>query len=168
MPEHKELIELIESGRHVLIGAKALAYYTEPRFTEDTDYVVSGQTFARIRKWMREKKVEHQDLGLVIRFRSLGVDVIDGRSNAVLKEILKRENVKPSAEALAAAKYISFINMHRGPRRIQDVADFALLVVLKDFDLSRLRSLLVGEYAAQWGEVEKLIRDIREGKPITI
>src|SRR5205085_323362 len=76
MPERQELIGMIESGPHILIGAKALAHYTPPRFTQDTDYIVSGQIFARIRKWMREEAIEHQDHGMVIRFLWLGLDVI--------------------------------------------------------------------------------------------
>ncbi|MBI4580143.1 MAG: hypothetical protein HY718_10605 [Planctomycetes bacterium] len=168
MPERQELIELIDSGKHVLIGAKAMAYYTQPRFTEDTDYIVSGQTFARIRKWARQKGVAAEDLGLVLRFRSLAVDVIDGRSNPVLKEILKHEATRPCPEALAAAKYVSFINQQRGERRLQDVADFARLVVLSSFDRTKVQGYMVGEYAAQWPEVDKLIADIKAGRPITI
>src|SRR5687767_2231952 len=96
MPQRKELIDLIESGKHILIGAKALAHHTKPRFTQDTDYIVSGQTFQRIKKWMREGKVEHEDLGLVIRFHQLAVDVIDAGDHVVLKEILKLEKSPPS------------------------------------------------------------------------
>ena len=168
MPQREELVQLIESGKHVLIGAKALAYYTRPRFTQDTDYVVSGQTFARIRKWMSQNNVDHEDLGLVLRFHSLALDVIDGRSNDVLKEILKREGTVPGLEALATAKYVSMINPQRAERRLQDASDFAALVVLKDFDLHKLRTYLVGPYAEQWPEVQKLIDDIKAGRPITI
>jgi len=146
MPKRQELIHLIESGRHVLIGVKALAHHTQPRFTQDSDYLVGAQTFTRIRKWMKVEKVEHEDLGMVVRFISLGVDVIDARSNEVLSEILKRGKSPPSAEALAAAKYVSFINPAQGQRRLQDVADFAQLVTLPTFDSNELRSFLVGAY----------------------
>jgi hypothetical protein len=168
MPQHRELMELIESDKHVLIGAKALAFYTEPRFTQDTDYIVSGRTFQRIRKWMRENNVAGADLGLVLRFHSLAVDVLDGRGNSVLKEILRREPAKPSAEALAASKYVSLVSQQRGPRRMQDVAVFAQLVTLDRFDLDTLKDYLVEEYAAQWPEILQLIEDIRAGRPITI
>jgi hypothetical protein len=168
MPGRQELIEIIEGGRHVLIGAKALAYHTQPRFTEDSDYLVGAQVFTRIRKWIREENVEHQDLGMVIRFLSLGVDVIDARSNEVLKEILNRRQSPASAEALAAAKYVSFINPVRGPRRIQDVADYAQLVTLPNFNLDEFRTFFVGVYQNQWPEAEKLVADIKAGRPITI
>lgn len=168
MPQRQEVMELITSGKHVLIGAKALAYYTEPRFTQDTDYVVAGQTFRRIRKWAKDNEVAVEDLGLVLRLHTLGLDVIDGRSNAVFKELLEREPPKPSPEALAATKYISFTNQQRGHRRLQDVADFSQLVTLAKFDEDRLQSYLVGEYAALWPEVAGLIADIRAGRPITI
>ena len=35
--EHLRLVELIESDRHLLVGAKALAAHIEQRFTDDTD-----------------------------------------------------------------------------------------------------------------------------------
>lgn len=38
LPQWRELIELIELSEHVLIGAKAMAHYTQPRFTEDSEY----------------------------------------------------------------------------------------------------------------------------------
>lgn len=168
MPERKDLIALIESGAHLIIGAKALAHYTPPRFTEDTDYVVCAQTFTRIRKWARDKAVETQDLGMVLRFPSLAVDVIDVRSNGVFKDLLERENKIPSPEGLAAAKYISMVNPHRGDRRFADVGDFAQLVKLPRFDLDKLRSFLVNTYPEQWPDVVKLIDDIKQGRPITI
>lgn len=168
MPQRKELVELIESGKHVLIGAKALAYHTKPRFTEDTDYLVSGQTFTRIRKWAKQHHLEPDELGAVLRFSSLALDVLDARTNDVFKEILKRERSVPSPEALAAAKYVSIVNPDRAQRRLQNASDFAELVMLKDFDVQELRGYLVGPYAEQWGDVEKLIGDIKAGRPITI
>lgn len=168
MPDRQELMELIESGKHVLVGAKALAYYTDPRFTEDSDYIVDGKTFQRIRKWAADKGIPVEDLGLVLRLRTLAVDVIDARSNAVLKEILKHESAKPSPEALAAAKYVSFVNQTRGRRRIRDVSDFSDLVVLKDFSLDKMKTYMVAEYESQWPDVVKLVEDIKAGRPITI
>jgi hypothetical protein len=168
MLQRQDLINLIESGRHVLIGAKALAHHTQPQFTQESDYLVGGEVFVRIQKWMRNGKVEHEDLGTAIRCPSFGVDVLDARSNEVLSEILKRGKTPVSAEALAAAKYISFINPARGQRRLQDVADFAQLVTLPTFDSNELRTFFVGGYANQWPEIEKLIADIKAGRPITM
>lgn len=168
MPGHQELIEIIESGEYLLIGAKALAHFVKPRFTADTDYVVSGKTFQRIRKWARDNGVQVEDVGFVLRFESLAVDVIDARSNAVFKELLKQEAGLPSPEALAAAKYVAIVNQQRGLRRFQDIADLAELVVLQGFDLVRLRAYLVDPYAERWTDVEKLIADIRAGRPVTI
>lgn len=168
MPQREQLVQMIESGKHVLVGAKALAHYTKPRFTEDTDYVVSGQTFARIRKWARQNGIEHDDLGLVLRFASLALAVIDGQSNEVFKEMLKRERAVPAPEALAAAKYVSMVDLERAQRRLLDASDFAELVMLKDFEQEKLHSYLVSPYADQWPQVQKLIDDIRAGRSITI
>jgi hypothetical protein len=168
MPARKQLVALIESGPHLLISAKALARYTKPRFTEDTDYLVGGQSFAHIRRWARSEGAAHEDLGAALRFPEFAVDVLDGRSNEVLTEILDHQRGIPSPEALAAAKYVSMINIERAQRRLQDVSDFAQLVVLKDFDPTKLRGFLVGPYADQWCEVVKLIEDIKAGRPITI
>lgn len=161
---------MIEARRHLLVGAKALTAYMEQRFTKDTDYVVGRRDFARIRKWFREQGIAHEDRGEVIQSEALAIDVIDGHFHPVLKEILKQESGLPSAEALAATKYVAFVSDTREQRKkYQHIADFAGLVTLDGFDVNKFLAFLVDRHAEQRGQARELIDRIRRNEfPITI
>ena len=135
LPERQELEAIIRDGGGLLIEAKALALYVKPRFSEDTDYLVDGRTFQRVRAWFRDHRdrIDYDDGGEAIACEPLGIDVVDARNHPVLLEIARRESVVPSAEALAAMKYCSAINPAR-KRRDQDAVDFRSLVKLPGFD----------------------------------
>jgi hypothetical protein len=165
----KELIALIESGRHLLIGAQALIQYTRPRYTEDTDYAVGQQMFRRVRKWFRDRRetVDYEDAGEMIRSKSLALDIINAHNNPVLLCVLRAESGLPSPEALAACKYAAMTSPTRDrAERIQDFADFSRLVLLEDFDAQKLLGYLATPYDAQRNEVARLIDDIRSGRPV--
>ena len=165
----KDLIALIESGRHLLIGAKALIQYTRPRFTEDTDYAVGRQMFRRVRKWFRDRRetVDCEDAGEMIRSKSLALDIINAHNNPVLLCVLRAESGLPSPEALAACKYAAMTSPTRDRvERIQDFADFSRLVLLDDFDTRKLLGYLAPPYDAQRDEVARLIDDIRSGREV--
>lgn len=170
-PLRRELIALIESDRHLLIGAQALIQYTEPRFTADTDYAVGLRSFQRIRKWFKahEEQVTYQDEGEAIRSESLAVDVLNAAMNPVLLEVLKAENALASPEALAACKYVAIASPARGrERRLRDAADFAALVLREGFEDGKLLGYMVGPYATEHDTMRALIRDIRDDKPMRI
>ena len=165
----QELVDLIESGRHLLIGAKALARFTRPRFTEDTDYAVDLQAYRRVSKWFRERRdrVTYEDLGEAIRCKTLAIDVINAHNNDVLLEVLQHETGLPSAEGLAACKFVAMSSPTRDRAdRIQDFADFSRLALLDEFDAQKLLSYMVGPYAEQREETQRLIDDIRAGRPV--
>jgi hypothetical protein len=165
MAEHLELVALIESDRHLLVGAKALAAYLKQRFTEDTDYVVGHSSFQRVRKWMKKRSIPHEDTGEAIRSEKLGIDVIDAANNPVLLEILKRESGLPSPEALAATKYLAIVSGTREPQRVHfDIGDFMGLVGLEGFDVAKLLGFLVDRYEQQRPHVRDLIAKIKAGE----
>ncbi|HEY3245179.1 MAG TPA: hypothetical protein VGM03_17700, partial [Phycisphaerae bacterium] len=99
-PLRRELIGLIESGRHLLIGAQAVIHYTQPRFTQDTDYAVDLRGFRRVRKWMKDRKesVSYRDVGEALHCDSLGIDVLNGGVHPVLAAVLRSERGMPSPE----------------------------------------------------------------------
>lgn len=170
-PLRRELIELIESGRYLLIGAQALIRYTAPRFTDDIDYLVGPRAFSRIRKWLKDhaEAVSHSDEGEAIRSESLAVDVVNARNNPVRSAVLKAESGVPSPEALAACKYVAMTNPTRGrSARLQDAADFSKLVLREGFDRSRLLSFMVARYEPQRGAVAKLLDDLVSGRPVEL
>ena len=170
MDEHLKLVEMIESDRHLLVGAKALAAYVEQRFTDDTDYVVGRGSFQKVRGWLKRQNIEHEDSGEAIRSKALGIDVIDASNNPVLQEILKRENGIPSPEALAATKYITIVSGTRGQRKVhQDISDLIGLVTLDAFDVEIFLGYLVERYEEQRQHARDLIDRIKRGEsPITI
>jgi hypothetical protein len=166
LPERRELDAIIRQGGGLLIGAKALARYVKPRFTEDTDYLVDGRTFQKVRTWFRDHKdhIPYEDGGEAITCEALGIDVVDARNHPVLLEIARRESVIPSAEALAAMKYCSAINPAR-TRRDQDAVDFRSLVKLPGFDDAKCLSYFVDRFESLRGEVGTAIDKIRKGDP---
>jgi len=170
-PLRRELIDLIESGRHLVIGAAALARYVRPRFTDDVDYAVGLALFRRVRKWFKDHAdiTPYVDEGEALRCQALGVDVINAAANEVLRFVLKAERGLPSPEGLAACKYAAMTSPTRGrAERLQDAADLAKLVALSDFDTGRLLSFLVGPYEPDRPRVRRLISDLRAGRPIRI
>ncbi len=163
-PERQELEALIRAGRGLLIGAKALASYLKPRFTEDTDYLVDGRTFQLLRRWFRERQatLSCDDSGEALRCEALGIDIIDSRHHPVLKEVVRRESVLPCLEALAAVKYCSAISPSR-TRKEQDAVDFRELVRLPDFDAAKCLTYFVEQFEALRPEIAEAIERIRSG-----
>ena len=169
MSKHLQLVEMIESDRYLVLGAKAMATYVKQRFTEDTDYLVGHRAFGRIRKWLVDAGIPFDDEGEAIRVEQLGIDVIDAANNPVLKEMLNRETGVPSVEVLAASKYVAIISGTRGQQRVHfDIGDFIGLVCLDGFDSEKFLSCLVDRYAEQRSHASEIIARIRRGEaPIT-
>lgn len=164
-PQHKQLVALIESERHLLIGAKALATHMEQRFTQDTDYLVSRRSFDRVRKWLREQKVDHRDEGDALLIGPLAIDVIDADAHPVPKEVLKHETGIPSSEALAAMKYAAIVSETRDQRkRYSDISDLVGLVTLSKFDVGRFLAFLVERFEEQRPQAGELVERIRRGE----
>lgn len=169
MSKHLQLVELIESDRYLVLGAKAMATYVKQRFTEDTDYLVGHRAFGRIRKWLADAGIPFDDEGEAIRVEHLGIDVIDAANNPVLKEMLNRETGVPSVEALAASKYVAIVSGTRGQQRMHfDIGDFIGLVCLDGFDVEKFLGCLVDRYVEQRPHASEIIDRIRRGEaPIT-
>lgn len=164
-PQHRQLVALIESERHLLIGAKALATHMEQRFTQDTDYLVSRRGFERVRKWLTDQQIDHRDEGDALLIRALAIDVVDADWHPVLKEVLKHETGIPSSEALAALKYAAIVNKSRDQRkRHSDISDLVGLVTLPKFDVARFLAFLVERCEQQGPQLGELVERIRRGE----
>jgi len=166
LPERQELEGIIRQAGGLLIGAKALAHYLKPRFTRDTDYLVDGKTFQKVRAWFRKHKdrITYDDGGEAITCDALAIDVVDARTPPVLLEVARRESVVASPEALAAMKYCSAINPARD-RRDQDAVDFRALVKLAEFDTAKCLSYFVDRFESLRPEVDASIERIKRGAP---
>jgi hypothetical protein len=162
--QHRKLIFIIEADRHLLIGAKALAAHMDQRFTKDTEYLVNRSTYQKVRKWLHEENVEHNDLSESLLIESLAIDVLDADDHPVLKKILQSETGIPSAEALAAMKCIAIISDTRNQRkRYLDLSDFVGLVTLQGFRIERLLEYFVDRFEKQRPRVAEVIGKIRRG-----
>jgi hypothetical protein len=170
MPEHVKLVEIIESERHLLVGARALAVHIEQRFTKDTDYVVGNRVFQKVRRWLQREEIPHDDLGGALLCKSLGIDVINAGSNPVLKEILKHETGTGSPEALAATKYVAIVSGTRGQQKLHfDIGDLIGLATLGEFDVEKFLGYLVERYEERRPHARELIDKIKRGEgPIAI
>lgn len=158
----EDLIALVESGRHIVLGAQATMFYTKPRYTADIDYAVGGQDFAKVRRWFEESGVAYEFNGEAIECPALRVDVIDGSRNAVIEAVLARESGIPCLEAVAALKYVAAISPTRAyERRQQDAADLAALVLRPGFDDQAFLQLMVGPYTAEVERATGVLADIK-------
>ena len=167
-PQRQELEDLIRASGGLLIGAKALAHYLKPRFTQDTDYLVDGKAFQKVRKWFESHRgtIVYDDQKEAICCDVLAIDVIDARHHPVLLEVARRESVLPSPEALAAIKYAA---SPLRTRREQDVVDFHSLVRLEGFNTDKCLGFFAGQAEPLRQEIQAAIERIRRGdSPVTI
>jgi hypothetical protein len=164
-----ELIRLIESRRHIILGAKATMFYTKPRYTADVDYAVGSHDFAAVRAWFSQTGVEHEFNGEAIQCERLRVDVIDASKNPVIAGVLSRETGIPSVEAVAALKYASAISPTRAyERRRQDAADFAALVRRAGFGADKFLGFFTGAFEAERENARTVLADVQAGRPCSL
>jgi hypothetical protein len=157
-----ELVALIESGRHIVVGARATMFYTRPRYTADIDYAVGGREFAEIRQWFDDSGVAYEFNGEAVECSALRVDVIDASRNAAMEAVLAEESGIPSLEAVAALKYVAAISPTRAyERRQQDAADLAALVLRPGFDDDAFLRFFVGPYTAEVDRARTVLGDIK-------
>ncbi|MHC4066730.1 MAG: hypothetical protein ACYSUI_19820 [Planctomycetota bacterium] len=166
---HDELIALIESGRYVVLGARAAMFYTKPRYTADIDYAVGKGEFAEVRRWFERSGVAYDFSGEAIECPALRVDVIDASRNAVIEAVLAREEGIPSLEAVAALKYVAAISPTRAyERKQQDAADLAALVLRPEFEDEAFLRLLVGPYEAEVERARTVLADIKAHRNLSL
>ena len=151
----EELIALIESGLHIILGARATMFYTKPRYTADIDYAVGKRDFAEVRRWFEDSGVAHEFNGEAIECPALGVDVIDGSQNAVIEAVLARD--------------VAAISPTRAyERKQQDAADLVALVLRPGFDDGAFLQLMVGPYAAELQQARTVLADIKAHRNLTL
>ena len=156
------LIQLIESGPHIVVGARATMFHTRPRYTADVDYAVGRAEFARIREWLDEAGLHYEFNGEAVECKALRVDIIDGSRNAVINAVLEAKSGIPSLEAVAALKYVAATSPTRPyERKQQDAADLTALVLKPGFDDDAFAALFVGPYQAEVDRARAVLADIK-------
>lgn len=165
-----ELVAMIESDRHIILGARATMFYTKPRYTADTDYAVGPKQYAKILRWLGQAGVSFASQGESILCSELRVDIFDATHNAVIQEVLKQQQKGvPSLEAVAALKYVAAISPTRTyERKQQDAADLIALILRPEFDDASFLQHLIGPYADDLGKAEQLLADVKAHRPIVL
>src|SRR5438105_15036769 len=81
----RQVIETIEAqrARWVLVGAHAIGIMTEPRATEDFDFVVQGDKLEAVLVALRERfgTLGEQDIGVAVRLKKIDIDLIRSTSH---------------------------------------------------------------------------------------
>lgn len=161
-----ELVAMIESDRHIIVGARATMFYTRPRYTADIDYAVGRKQYGKIIRWLGQAGVSFTSEGEAILCSELRVDVIDASRNEVIQEVLEQQRGVPSLEAVAALKYVAAISPTRSyERKQQDAADLTALVLCPEFDEGAFVRFLVGPYADEVEKAKGILADIKAHRP---
>lgn len=169
--------------KYIIVGAHAVNSYSgKPRATVDVDLIAQYPNKVRDALLASFPELQAQDHPVVIRLLRAGVEAIDiirPTSGKMFREALKRATTLkidrvqvslPSVEAVIALKFNSMTTpARRHGDRFQDAADFTRLVqnhpALK---LDVLKDLAELAFPGTSTEIEKMVNDIRAGKPINI
>lgn len=167
------------AARWALVGAHAVGLHTEPRATEDFDFIVEDAKLRRVVAALEEEfgDLGVQDMGPALRLATLGVDLIRSATHPVFAQALRHTRQVqswrvPIPEVLIVLKFLSAVNPWRGPaKRAYDVGDLRALVQalgLERLDgelMTRLAGLV---YPGAEREFAELMGRIERGEPVTI
>jgi hypothetical protein len=166
------------SGGWALIGAHPLSLVTEPRATNDFDFVIEDDRLSGV---LHDLAAAFGDLDPVVsdvglRMRALEIDLIRASNHALLQVALERQNVidgwrVPRTEVLIALRFLSSRSVWR-PRykRMQDMADIAAIWESRGPDLDRAMLLELGGlvYAGAGRELDQVLDQLARGEPVSI
>ncbi len=165
-----ELLELVKSGRYLLIGGQALAAYLEPRYTADYDFLTGSEAVEKIKTWLDAKGISYSDIGYgCLRVDNYSIDILDAGKNEINSRVLKGSSRQfegfevPVPEGLAALKFLSMMSRPSQSEQLIDIADFIALVKLPEFSEFTLTS-----FYRNTETIEKLVKvldAIKKDKP---
>lgn len=166
-------------ARWVLVGAHAVGLVTEPRATEDFDFIVEAAklpaVLERLERELGELRVV--DMGPALRLEGLGVDLIRSTTHRLFAEALAhvREEGRwrvPVHEVLVVLKFLAAVSSWRGPaKRAYDVGDLRALVQAvgaEGLDRDWMSRLAAQVYPGAETGFEELLGRIERGEPISI
>ena len=163
----------------VLVGAHAVGLLTEPRATEDFDFIVDQRRLWQLIKALEAEfgELDMVDLGPALRSRVLNIDLIRSGNHPLFADALASSTAasgwrSPSVEALLALKFLAMISPWRDRRkRAVDLADFIAVYTSQDpvdLDLAALAALAAKVYPGAENELVELLRRIDGGDQIEI
>lgn len=165
--------------RWTLVGAHAVGVLTEPRATDDFDFVIEERKLKRVLQALEGEfgPLTTTDLGAAVRVLNLDIDLIRSTTHPLFGRALDETRSAqawriPVPELLIALKFLSSVNPWRGlDRRRQDVLD--LIQVYKavadgQLDRARTLSLAASIYPGADRELERLFDRVDRDEPITL
>lgn len=165
--------------RWALVGAHAVGMLTEPRATQDFDFVVESSKIQRVETALREAfgDLGRQDMGPALRFATLDVDMIRSTNHSLFQEALERtRDIEgwrvPIPEVLIALKFLSAISPWRSPeKRHFDIGDLMAMVRavgIDELDRELMETLAAQVYPGAEREFVDLLGRIERGEAISI
>ncbi|MBI5477876.1 MAG: nucleotidyl transferase AbiEii/AbiGii toxin family protein [Deltaproteobacteria bacterium] len=175
--------------RHALVGGHAVSFHWKPRLTVDIDFLVPARALAGLQRALPEHGFAGQRRGEVLRVWNSGadpavadsvVDFVPAEYNRTQQEALRtaldavyqdlpvRVVTRP---ALVALKFLSATSAARAVAdKHQDLADLAHLVqqAWSPADAREARRLVELSYPGGGHDLDRLIGDVRAGRPITV
>jgi hypothetical protein len=182
----KKIIRLLnEAGvRFVLMGTHGLGgWRSQPRATQDVDVLVAKRDHLKAVRVLREAfpKLVVEEGVIVTRFK----DPATGEPRIDLMKPLQKvyqmvfrhthqvgdTHRVPDLEMGLISKFSAMVSPHRSrPRKMQNAADFADMVVHNqaEIDMTKLRRLAEQVYSGGQKEIVELIENILAGRPIQV
>jgi hypothetical protein len=173
-----EVFERVGAG-WALVGAHAVGLLTEPRATEDFDFIVEESKLRLVVEGLRDVfgELDEEDVGAAIRLRALNVDLIRSTNHPLFGEAIAQTHKVgdwniPSAEIVVVLKYLSAVSPWRHiDRRAQDIVDLRRVyrqVGRDNLDVARMIALAALAYPGAENEFQRILDLIDRGKPIEV
>jgi hypothetical protein len=181
---------LAEVGaEHALVGGLAVGYHGRVRATVDVDLLVPGRKLKSLAHALEARGYQIKGKPDMLRVFAAGAnlesdepiaDLVSREANPVLKAAFaeveaatvlgQRVNVVRRG-ALVALKFHAAISPERRIEdRYQDIADIGRIIAKQfaDEDLDLARRIAVHMHPGATGKLEKLIDDLKSGRPVTV
>jgi hypothetical protein len=186
MVSPKKVIRLLKDAKvsFVLMGTHGLGgWRSRPRATQDVDVLVAKKDHGKAVRVLRGAfpKLIVEDGVIVTRFK----DPTTGEPRIDLMKPLQKvyqmvfrhtrligeSHRVPDLEMALISKFSALVSPHRQkPRKIQDAADFADMIVHNqaEIHMAKLGRLAEQVYSGGEKEIVQLIKDILAGRPIQV
>jgi hypothetical protein len=186
MVSPKKIIRLLNEAkvRFVLLGTHGLGgWRSQARATQDVDILVARKYHRKAVRVLHEAypKLVVVDSPIVTRFKDAAteeprIDLMKPLQKVYQMVFRHTHQVAdshrvPDLEMALVSKFAAMTSPHRqAPRKIQDAADFADIVVhnQQELDMAKLSRLAEQVYSGGRHEITKLVQDILAGRPIQI
>jgi hypothetical protein len=176
----QRVVNVFESCRAewALVGAHAIGLVTEPRATEDFDFVVEGKKLSAVLRALTKEfgELGETDIGAAVQLKAIDVDLIRSTTHPLFAAALQHARSidrwrVPRTEVLIVLKFLSAVSPVRNRRkRRQDVTDlaYAYEVAAPSLDRALMMTLSKLVYPGAEAEFRELLDKLDRDEPIMI